>query len=178
MQHELGPGFEDIRKWAKLAERYSNDSLTSGKDIAEIKATLNDLATQQIRTQLSAVTPERRTVQYTDSAPTRTRPREPLPAAPIRNFDPITGQRLNSTPLYDVITRKRLQLVNINYRQRQESSHDRPPPQTDLRHLPTTIQDVTIACLIAAETITDRHHRSVIVIKDIQDGKTLHNIIA
>jgi len=129
MQHELGPGFEDIRKWAKLAERYSNDSLTSGKDIAEIKATLNDLATQQIRTQLSAVTPERRTVQYTDSAPTRTRPREPLPAAPIRNFDPITGQRLNSTPLYDVITRKRLQLVNINYRQRQESSHDRPPPR-------------------------------------------------
>jgi len=62
MQHELSAGLDDIRKWAKMEERYSNTSLDSGKDISEIKSTLNDLATRLDRTQLRAVTPERRTV--------------------------------------------------------------------------------------------------------------------
>jgi len=47
-----------------MAERYGNTSLDSGKDISEIKSTLNDLATRLDRTQLRAVTPERRTVAY------------------------------------------------------------------------------------------------------------------
>jgi len=90
MQHELGDGLEDIRKWTKMAERYSNDTNKSKQDIAEIKSKLNDVATQLNRTQLSAVTPERRTVQFTDTAQTRA----PSQAAPIRNYDPFTGQRL------------------------------------------------------------------------------------
>jgi len=109
-----------------MAEKYSNDSVTSGKDIAEIKSTLNDLATQLNRTQLSAVTPERRTVQFTESAPTRTHPRKPSPAAPIRNYDPFTGQRLQYTPIYDVSTGKRLQSGSPSS-QRQESTHNGPP---------------------------------------------------
>jgi len=91
MQHKLGDGLQDIQKWAKMAERYSNNSERSGKNVAETKSTLNDLATQLDRTQLSAVTTERRTVQFTDSAPTRTHSKEPSPAAPLRNFDPLTG---------------------------------------------------------------------------------------
>jgi len=109
MQHELGLGLEDIRKWAKMTEKYSNNSVKSGQDIAEIKSTLNDLATQLNRTQLSAVTSERRTVQFTDSVPTRTHPKEPSPAVPIQNFDPFTGQRLHNTPIYDVTSGERLQ---------------------------------------------------------------------
>jgi len=62
MQHDLGDSLDDMRKWSKMAERYSNDTDKSGQDIAEIKSKLNDLATQLNRTQLSAVTPERRTV--------------------------------------------------------------------------------------------------------------------
>jgi len=49
---------------------------------------------------------------------------------------------------------------------------------TDHRHLPITIQDVTIERIITAEIITDLHHRSVIVVKDLRDVKTLHNTIA
>jgi len=128
MQHELSPRLEDIRKWAKMAERYSNDSVKSGKDIAEIKSTLNDLATQLNRTQLSAITPERRTVQFTDSAPTRAHPRELFLAVPIHNFDPFTGQRLNNKPIYDVTTGERLQ-SSTPFRQRQENSTGRPPPR-------------------------------------------------
>jgi len=57
MQHELGDGLDDIRKWAKRAERYGN-------------STQNDLATRLERTQLRTVTPERRTVQFTTTEPT------------------------------------------------------------------------------------------------------------
>jgi len=98
MQHELGDGLENIRKWTKMAERYSNNSVTSGKDMAEIKVTLNDLATQLNRTQLSTVTTEGKTIQFTDTA-RATHPREPSPAAPIHNYDPFTGQRLHYTPI-------------------------------------------------------------------------------
>jgi len=111
-----------------MAERYSNDTDKSGQNIDEIKSKLNDLATQLNRTQLSTVTLERKTVQFTDSVPTRTHPKEPLPAAPIRNYDPFTGQRLNSTPLYDVTTGERLQ-SRTPFRQRQDSFHNRPPPR-------------------------------------------------
>jgi len=67
------------------------------------------IADQLIKTKISAVTQECRTVQYTDAVLTRTNPREPSPAAQIQNNDPYTGQRLRSTPIYDVITEKRLQ---------------------------------------------------------------------
>jgi len=62
MQHKLGDGLEDIRRWAKISERYSNNTEKSGKDIAEIKLTLHDLTNQLNKTQLSAVTSEQRTV--------------------------------------------------------------------------------------------------------------------
>jgi len=45
MQHNLGTGLNDIRKWAKMVERYTNTTINSEKDISEIKSTLNDLAT-------------------------------------------------------------------------------------------------------------------------------------
>jgi len=122
MQHELGDGLEDIRKWFKMGERYSNDTNKSRQDIVEIKLKLNDLSTQLNKTQLSAVTPERRPVQFTDTALTRA----PSPAAPIRNYDPLTGQRLYYTPIYDVTTGKCLQSGTPS-RQRQERTHDRPP---------------------------------------------------
>jgi len=99
MQHELGDCLEDIRKWSKMSERYSNSSVTSGKDIAQIKMTLNDLATQLNKTQLSAVTSERKTVHFSENALPRTHLREPSPAAPICNYDPFTRQRLHSTPI-------------------------------------------------------------------------------
>jgi len=54
MQHELGDGLDDIRKWSKMAERYGNSKIRSGKDISEIKSTLNDLATCLERTELRA----------------------------------------------------------------------------------------------------------------------------
>jgi len=57
MQHELGNSLDDTRKWSKMAERYGNSGINSGKDISEIKSTLNDLATRLKRTQLRAVTP-------------------------------------------------------------------------------------------------------------------------
>jgi len=60
MQHELGDGLDDIQKWSKIAERYGNSEISSGKDISEIKSTLNDLATRLERTQLGAVTPEKK----------------------------------------------------------------------------------------------------------------------
>jgi len=128
MQHELGAGLDDIQKWDKMAERYGNTSLDSGKDISEIKSPLNDLATRQNRTQLRPVTPERRTVQFTESAPAKTYSREPSPTAPIRNFDPITGQRLYNAPRYDVTTGERLP-DSAPFRQRQESFQDKPPPR-------------------------------------------------
>jgi len=46
MQHELGDSLDAIRKWAKMAERYGNSEINSGKDISEIKLTLNNLATR------------------------------------------------------------------------------------------------------------------------------------
>jgi len=71
MQHELGDGLDDIRKWAKLAERYGNSEINSGKDISKIKSMLKDLATLLERTQLRAVTPERKTVQFNTTKPTK-----------------------------------------------------------------------------------------------------------
>jgi len=126
MQHELGPGLENIRKWSNMPERYSNDTDKSGKDIAEIKSILNDLAIQLNRTQINAVTPKRKTVQFTDSASTRIHPREPSPAAPIHIYNPFTGQCLHYTPIYDVTTVECLP-SNIYSSQRQESTHDRTP---------------------------------------------------
>jgi len=111
-----------------MAERYSNTSLDSGKDISEIKSTLNDLATRIGRTQLRAVTPEHKTVQFTESVPTKIYFREPSPVTPIRNFDPITGERLHNTPRYDVTTGEHLP-DSAPSRQRQESFQDRPPPR-------------------------------------------------
>jgi len=90
MQHELGDGLEDIWRWAKMSERYSNETDKSGKYIAAIKLRLNDLATQQKKTQLSAVTSEQRTVQFTDTARAMKHPREPSPTAQIHNYDPFT----------------------------------------------------------------------------------------
>jgi len=127
MQLELGDSLDDIRKWSKMAERYSNTSLDSGKDISEIKSTLNVLATRLDRTQLRAVTPEKRKVQFSPATPTQY-PREPSPTAPIRNFDPITGQRLHNVPRYDVTTGERLP-DSVPSRQRQKSFQDRPPPR-------------------------------------------------
>jgi len=46
MEHELRDGLDDIPKWSKMAERYGNTEISSGKDISEIYSTLNDLATQ------------------------------------------------------------------------------------------------------------------------------------
>jgi len=43
---------------------------------------------------------------------------------------------------------------------------------TDHRHRLTTLQDVIIASIIKAEIMSDHHHRSVIVIKYIQDVRT------
>jgi len=126
MQHKLDDGLNDIRKWAKMAERYSNTLLDSGKDIFEIKSTLNDLANWLDKTQLRAITPERKTFQFTESTRTRTYSREPLPTAPVRNFDPITGQRLNNAPVYDVITGEHLQ-SSTPPRQHQEGYQDLPP---------------------------------------------------
>jgi len=95
MQQELGDGLEDIRRWAKMSERYNYDTDKRGKSITEIKLTLNDLANQLNRTHLSAVTSERKTIQFSDNALPRTHSREPSPAAPIQNYDPFTGQRLH-----------------------------------------------------------------------------------
>jgi len=36
MQHELGEGMDDIRKWAKMAKRYGTSEISSGKNISEI----------------------------------------------------------------------------------------------------------------------------------------------
>jgi len=79
MQHELGDRLADIRKWAKMAERYGNNT-DNGADISEIKSTLQDLATRLERTQLRDVTPERRSVRFTETPPTKTYTREPSPA--------------------------------------------------------------------------------------------------
>jgi len=47
IQHELGDGLDDIRKWAKMAERFGNSAISSRKDISKIKSTLNDLSTRK-----------------------------------------------------------------------------------------------------------------------------------
>jgi len=60
MQHEIGDSLDDMRKWAKMDERYGNTTLNSVKDIFEIKYTLKDLATRLDKTQLRAVTPEKK----------------------------------------------------------------------------------------------------------------------
>jgi len=93
MQHVLGDGLADICKWAKMSERYGNIK-NNGADISEIKSTLNDLETRLERTQLRAVTPERRSVQFTETPPTKTYTREPAPAPRAHKFDPETGRRL------------------------------------------------------------------------------------
>jgi len=49
------------------------------------------IANQLIKTKISAVTQKRRTIQYTDTTLTRTHPREPLPAAPIQDYETYTG---------------------------------------------------------------------------------------
>jgi len=173
MQHELGDGLEDIRRWSKMSERYSSNSVTSGKDIAEIKMALNDLATQLNRTQLSAVTSDGRNVQFAENTLPRTQPREPSPAAPKHNYDPFTGQRLHNTPIYDVITGECLQ-SNKYSRQRQENSHD--SHATDHRHLYTITQgNVTMTHIIAAETTTDSQHHTMITVKDCRDVRPFHN---
>jgi len=87
-----------------MAKRYGNTVISSGKDISEIKSTLNDLARRLERTQFCAVTSERRTVKFTPATPTMSYTRNNLPTAPIRNFDPITGQHLDNAPKYDVVT--------------------------------------------------------------------------
>jgi len=125
MQHELGPGLEDIRKWSKMAEKYGNSEISSGKDISEIKATLNELTNQLDRSQLRAVTPERRTVQITNNALTRTHAREPLLTAPTYNYDPFMGQHLHPTPMYDVTMGERLH-NGTSSNQRQESYQNIP----------------------------------------------------
>jgi len=124
MQHELGDGLDDIRKWEKMAGRYGNSKINSGKDISEIKSTLNDLATCLERTQLRAVHPERKKVQFNTTESTKSYYRDASPVGPTRNFDPITGQRLNNAPMYDVTTGDRLQ-DNTFYRQHQDSMNDR-----------------------------------------------------
>jgi len=58
VHQELGDSLADIRKWVKMAERYTTSALYGEKDISEIKSTINDLATRLDRTQLRAVTPE------------------------------------------------------------------------------------------------------------------------
>jgi len=77
-----------------MAERYGNSEINSGKDISEIKSTLTDLTTRLKRTQLKAVTPERKTVQFNTTEPTKSYSRDILPVGPTRNFDPITGPTL------------------------------------------------------------------------------------
>jgi len=124
MQRELGDGLDDIRKWSKMAERYGNSEINSGKDISEIKSTLNDLATRLERIQLRAVTPERKTVQFTTTEPTKSYSRDTSPIRPTHNFDPITGQCLNNTPMYDITTGARLH-DNTSSRPRQDNMSDR-----------------------------------------------------
>jgi len=174
MQHDLGDRLDDIRKWSKMAERYSNDANNSGKNITEIKSTLNDLATQLNRTQLSAVTPERRIVQFTDTALTRTHPKEPSPAAPIRNNDPITGQRLHYTPIYDVTTGERLQSSTPSI-QRQESTHNRPP----LRNRSPSPPYSSLRCNTSTHNNSRDYNRSLSSQRDSVQGysSTLPNII-
>jgi len=109
MQHELGNGLDDIRKWSKMAERYGRTEINSGKDISEIKSTLNDLATRLERTQLRAITPDRKSVQFNTAETTKSYSRDTSPVGPTRNFDPMTGQRLHSKPMFDAITGARLQ---------------------------------------------------------------------
>jgi len=107
-----------------MAERYGNSEISSAKDISEIKSTLNNLATRLERTQLRAVTPERRTVQFTPTTPTKSYSQNTSPTAPIRNFDPITGQRLDIAPKYDLVTGARL-YDSASYKQRQDSVKDK-----------------------------------------------------
>jgi len=125
MQHELCDGLAEVRKWAKMTERYGNTTQNSKADISEIKSTLNDLASRLDRTQLRAVTPERRFVQFTEMTPRKTYSRDPSPAAPIRNYDAKTGQHLDSSPLYNVTTGERLPENGTLSRQCQDSFQDR-----------------------------------------------------
>jgi len=110
MQHELGDRLADIRKWAKMAQRYGSTT-NNGADISEIKSTLNDLATRLERTQFRAVTPERRSVQFTKTPPIKMYSREPSPAPAPRahNFDPETGRKLaDAGPKFDTETGVRI----------------------------------------------------------------------
>jgi len=92
-----------------MAERYGSTDISSGKDISEIKSTLNDLATRLKRKQLGAVTPERKTVQFhTKEEHTKSYSRDTSPVTPIRNFDSITGQRFKPVAVYDVTTGARI----------------------------------------------------------------------
>jgi len=104
-----------------MAKRYGNTSENSGADISEIKLTLDDLASRLDRTQLRAVIPKQKSVQFTETVPTKTYSRDPSPAAPIRNYDAKTGQRLDSGPQYDVTTGERLKDNGAPSRQCQES---------------------------------------------------------
>jgi len=53
---------------------------------------LNDLDTRLDKTQLRAVTPERKKVHFTESAPTRKYSRDTSPAAPVKKYEAMTGQ--------------------------------------------------------------------------------------
>jgi len=85
---------------------------------------LNDLATRLERTQLRAVTPERKTIQFTTAEPTKAYSRNPSPVGPTCNFDPITGQGLNTTAVNDVTTGARLN-DSTSSRQRLGELNDR-----------------------------------------------------
>jgi len=166
MQHELGDGLDDILKWSKMAERYENTEINSSKNISEIKSTLNDLATCLERTKLRAVMPERKTVQFASSEPTKTYSKNTSQAVPVRIFDPTTGQRLNTTAVYDVTTGARLNdRVTSSHRlddgsERQMEFRDRSPsPANQYNERPNTSQGYN-----------NRNNRDILSQRDNESG--------
>jgi len=178
MQHELGDGLDYIRKWSKMAERYGNSEINNVKDISEIMSTINDFATRLERTQLRAVTPERKTVQFTTTKSTKSYSRDTSPVGPTRNFDPITGQRLNNAPMYDFTTGARLH-DNTASKQRHDSMNDRHyRKKIDRRHQPPNTQNVIIHRKTITEIITEIHRLKETTIKAVPNGMEINNIIA
>lgn len=110
MQHDLAGGLADIRKWAKMAERYGPVTPQTS-DLSEIKSTLNDLATRLERTQLRALTPERKTVQFEKPTAQFSRSVSPDTAQQTRRsrYDVYTGELLNEgQPKFDPQTGQRI----------------------------------------------------------------------
>jgi len=70
------------------------------------------------------VTPKKKTVKFTTSEPTKVYSRNTSTIRPTQNFDPITGQRLNNTAVYDVTTSARIN-ENSTSRLRQDSANAR-----------------------------------------------------